>query len=67
MTSAASDPPEFQPHSTIASQKKLLAKRMKDVEDELNGLVTFDRKEKITDDTLKKINLQIEKEMKKIN
>ena len=35
MTSAASDPPEFQPHSTTASQKKLLAKRMKDVEDEL--------------------------------
>ena len=33
MTSAASDPPEFQPHSTIASQKKLLAKRMKDVVD----------------------------------
>ena len=41
--------------------------QLADVEDELNGLVTFDRKEKITDDTLKKINLQIEKEMKKIN
>ncbi|WP_303227328.1 type I restriction endonuclease subunit R, partial [Dialister invisus] len=42
MTSAASDPPEFQPHSTIASQKKLLAKRMKDVEDELNIVIVCD-------------------------
>ena len=42
MTSAASDPPEFQPHSTTASQKKLLAKRMKDVEDELKIVIVCD-------------------------
>lgn len=42
MTSAASDPPEFQPHSTTASQKKLLAKRIKDVEDELKIVIVCD-------------------------
>lgn len=42
MTSAASDPHEFQPHSTTASQKKLLAKRMKDVEDELKIVIVCD-------------------------
>lgn len=58
-------------HEIIPAIKKGLCgsiyTQLADVEDELNGLVTFDRKEKITDDTLKKINLQIEKEMKKIN
>lgn len=42
MTSAASDSPEFQLHSTTASQKKLLAKRMKDVEDELKIVIVCD-------------------------
>ena len=42
MTSAASDPPEFQPHSTTTSQKKLLAKRIKDVEDELKIVIVCD-------------------------
>lgn len=42
MTSAASDPQEFQPHSTTSSQKKLLAKRMKDVSDELKIVLVCD-------------------------
>lgn len=42
MTSAASDPQEFQPHSTTPSQKKLLAKRMKDVADELKIVIVCD-------------------------
>ncbi len=42
MTSSASDPPEFQPHATTASQKKILAKRMKDVEDELKIVIVCD-------------------------
>ncbi len=42
MTSSASDPKEFQPHSTTAAQKKLLAKRMKDVNDELKIVIVCD-------------------------
>ena len=42
MTSAASDPQEFQQHSTTASQKKLLAKRMKDINDELKVVIVCD-------------------------
>ncbi len=42
MTSAASDPADFQPHSTTASQKKMLAKRMKDVNDELKIVIVCD-------------------------
>jgi len=42
MTSAASDPKEFQRHSTTAAQKKMLAKRMKDVNDELKIVIVCD-------------------------
>ncbi|MCP3775500.1 type I restriction endonuclease subunit R [Paenibacillus sp. MZ04-78.2] len=42
MTSAASDPSEFQSHSTTQSQKKLLAKRMKDFADELKIVIVCD-------------------------
>jgi len=42
MTSTASDPSEFQPHSTTQSQKRLLAKRMKDSEDELKIVIVCD-------------------------
>ncbi|MCW2279445.1 type I restriction endonuclease subunit R [Heliophilum fasciatum] len=42
MTSAASDPQEFQMHSTTSAQKKLLAKRMKDPDDELNVVIVCD-------------------------
>lgn len=42
MTSAASDPQEFQSHSTSSAQKKLLAKRMKDPDDELRVVIVCD-------------------------
>lgn len=42
MTSAASDPREFQRHSTTSAQKKLLAKRMKDPDDELKVVIVCD-------------------------
>ncbi|MDD2267922.1 MAG: type I restriction endonuclease subunit R [Eubacteriales bacterium] len=42
MTSAASDPQEFQRHSTTSAQKKLLAKRMKDPDDELKVVIVCD-------------------------
>ncbi len=42
MTSAASDPADFQLHSTTALQKKMLAKRMKDVNDELKIVIVCD-------------------------
>lgn len=42
MTSAASDPPEFQMHSTTSAQKKILAKRMKDPHDELKVVIVCD-------------------------
>lgn len=42
MTSAASDPQEFQRHSTSTAQKKLLAKRMKDLDDELKVVIVCD-------------------------
>lgn len=42
MTSSASDPQEFQPHATTSSQKKLLAKRMKNVSDELKIVIVCD-------------------------
>lgn len=42
MTSSASDPVEFQPHSTTSSQKKLLSKRMKNVSDELKIVIVCD-------------------------
>lgn len=42
MTSAASDPPEYQIHSTTATQRKLLAKRMKDINDELKIVIVCD-------------------------
>lgn len=42
MTSSASDPQEFQMHSTTSSQKKLLAKRMKTPDDELKIVIVCD-------------------------
>lgn len=42
MTSKASDPPEFQLHATTAAQRKLLAKRMKDPDDELKAVIVCD-------------------------
>ena len=42
MTSAASDPQEFQRHSTSSTQRKLLAKRMKDPDDELKVVIVCD-------------------------
>jgi len=42
MTSAASDPQAFQRHSTSSSQKKQLAKRMKDPEDTLKVVIVCD-------------------------
>ena len=42
MTSAASDPQEFQRHSTTSAQKKLLAKRMKDPDDALKVVIVCD-------------------------
>lgn len=42
MTSAASDPQEFQRHSTSSAQKKLLAKRMKDPDGELKVVIVCD-------------------------
>ena len=42
MTSAASDPIEFQPHSTTSAEKRLLAKRMKDIDDELKIVIVCD-------------------------
>ncbi|MDD2504547.1 MAG: DUF3387 domain-containing protein, partial [Clostridia bacterium] len=42
MTSAASDPQKFQRHSTTSAQKKLLAKRMKDPDDELRVVIVCD-------------------------
>ncbi|MEE4577420.1 type I restriction endonuclease subunit R [Paenibacillus polymyxa] len=42
MTTSASDHQEFQRHSTSAAQKKLLAKRMRDPEDELKIVIVCD-------------------------
>ncbi len=42
MTSAASDPPEFQRIQLLHLRKKLLAKRIKDVEDELKIVIVCD-------------------------
>lgn len=42
MTSTASDPQEFYPHSTTHSQKKLLARRMKNVDDEFKIVIVCD-------------------------
>lgn len=42
MTSTASDPISFKRHSTTTTQKKLLAKRMKDVNDELKIVIVCD-------------------------
>jgi len=42
MTSAASDPANFQMHSTTSAQKKLLAKRMKNSDDELKIVIVCD-------------------------
>jgi len=42
MTSAASDPQAFQRHSTSFTQKKLLAKRMKDPDDNLKIVIVCD-------------------------
>lgn len=42
MTSAASDPQGFQRHSTSSTQRKLLAKRMKDPDDELKVVIVCD-------------------------
>lgn len=42
MTSRASDPPEFQPHATTAAQRRILAKRMKNPDDELRAVIVCD-------------------------
>lgn len=43
MTSRASDPQEFQPHSTSSStQKKVITNRMKDINDELKIVIVCD-------------------------
>ena len=42
MTSSSSDPSEFQIHRTTKKQRELLAKRMKDVDDELQIVIVRD-------------------------
>lgn len=42
MTSNASDPQEFQPHSTSSAQKKIIANRIKDIDDELKIVIVCD-------------------------
>lgn len=42
MTSKASDPPALQEHATTAGQRRLLAKRMKDPNDELKIVIVCD-------------------------
>lgn len=42
MTGSSSDPVEFQPHQTSKSDRDLLAKRMKDVKDELQIVIVRD-------------------------